>query len=256
MFGLAALFLLAALLGGLLLLLVFVAVNTILFAMLVTAMTSEHPWLARVLPGQFGAGVNSSGYWVFFALVLLVNALTVLAAALVLLLPAMRDGAHADEKRLGRHLADRAGLSDDSRESVLGALREEAASSQHQIAAGRLILVAAMVFLVLAFAGVSISFARAIPDGAMFQPKGNAEIGMNDVELFTLDQIAGAVLLDAPEIYDWRIGTLTNNPHNALFTNFVFLFRTLLGVMALLLIASLLRRGVKPPEAPASTSPE
>ena len=241
---------------GIQLLLVFVAVNTVMFLMLVTAMTSEHPWLARVLPGQFGAGVNSSGYWVFFALVLLVNALTVLAAALVLLLPAMRDGAHADEKRLGRHLADRAGLSDDSRESVLGALREEAASSQHQIAAGRLILVAAMVFLVLTFAGVSISFARAIPDGAMFQPKGNAEISMNDVELFSLDQIAGAVLLDAPEIYDWRIGALTNNPRNALFTNFVFLFRTLLGVMALLLLASLLRRGVRPPAAEASTSPE
>ena len=241
---------------GIQLLLVFVAVNTVMFLMLVTAMTSEHPWLARVLPGQFGAGVNSSGYWVFFALVLLVNALTVLAAALVLLLPAMRDGAHADEKRLGRHLADRAGLSDDSRESVLGALREEAASSQHQIAAGRLILVAAMVFLVLTFAGVSISFARAIPDGAMFQPKGNAEISMNDVELFSLDQIAGAVLLDAPEIYDWRIGALTNNPRNALFTNFVFLFRTLLGVMALLLLASLFRRGVKPPAAQASTSPE
>jgi len=111
---------------------------------------------------------------------------------------------------------------------------------------------------VLAFAGVSISFARAVPDGAMFQPKGNAEISMGDVELFTLDQIAGAVLLDAPEIYDWRIGSLTNNPRNALFTNFVFLFRTLLGVMALLLLASLLRRGVRPlaAEASASTSPE
>lgn len=262
---------------GIQLLLVFVAVNTVMFLMLVTAMTSEHPWLARVLPGQFGAGVNSSGYWVFFALVLLVNALTVLAAALVLLLPAMRDGAHVDEKRLGRHLADRAGLSDDSRESVLGALREEAASSRHQIAAGRLILVAAMVFLVLAFAGVSISFARAIPDGQMFvlqclpgrtlcerdqspKPWQNSLITMEEVMEFTAEQIAGAVLLNAPEVYGWRLSPLVNNSANPLFTNFVFAFRALIVAMTLLLVASLLRGGtrVKPPaaEVPASTSPE
>jgi len=242
---------------GIQLLLVFVAVNTVMFLMLVTSMTSEHPWLARVLPGQFGAGVNSSGYWVFFALVLLANALTVLAAGLILMLPAMRDGGQVDEKRLARHLADRAGLSDESRESVLSALREEAQSSQYQIAAGRIILFAGMVFLVLAFAGISLSFARAVPDGQMFQAKPNAGIGMNDVELFTLDQIAGSLLLDAPEVYDWHIGALTNNPHSALFTHFVFLFRTLLGLMALLLVASFLRGGarVKPAEVPASTSP-
>ena len=66
---------------GIRLLLVFVAVNTILFLMLVTSMTSAHPWLANILPGRFETGVNASGYWVFFALVLLVNALTVLLAA-------------------------------------------------------------------------------------------------------------------------------------------------------------------------------
>jgi hypothetical protein len=228
--------------------------------MLVTSMTSEQPWLARVLPGQFGVGMNSSGYWVFFALVLLVNALTVLAAGLLLLLPAMRDGASFDEKRLARHLADRAGLSDEARESVLGALREEVQSSLYQMAAGRIILFAGMVFLVLAFVGVSFSFARAVPDGQMFQSRSDAEIGMGDMELFTLDQIAGAVLLDAPEVYDWHIGPLSSNPHSALFTHFVFLFRTLLGLTALLLVVSFLRgrARVKPvePEAQASTSPE
>lgn len=246
---------------GIQLLLVFVAVNTVMFLMLVTSMTSEHPWLARVLPGQFGAGVNSSGYWVFFALVLLVNALTVLAAGLVLLLPALRDGAHTDEKRLARHLADRAGLSDDSKESVLGALREEVASSQYQIAVGRLILFAGLVFLMLAFAGVSISFARAVPDGQMFQSQSNASVTMNDVELFTADQIADTLLLDAPAIYGWHIGALAHNPHDLPYTNFVFAFRTVLGLMALLLIVSFFRRAPrrkkpKPAEAPASTSPE
>lgn len=240
---------------GIQLLLAFVAVNTVMFLMLVTSMTSETPWLARVLPGQFGAGVNSSGYWVFFALVLLVNALTVLIAGLVLVLPALRDGAHSDEKRLGRILADRAGLSDGSKDAVLEALREEISSARHQIAVGRLILVAGIIFLVLAFAGVSISFARALPGGHMFEPKANAEITMADVETFTLDQLAGAVLLDAPEVYHWRIGALDNDPANLLFTNFVFAFRTLLGLMILLLVATLFRRQPSQP-APASTSPE
>lgn len=242
---------------GIQLLLAFVAVNTVMFLMLVTSMTSETPWLARVLPGQFGAGVNSSGYWVFFALVLLVNALTVLIAGLVLVMPALRDGAHTDEKRLARHLADRAGLSDDSKDSVLAALREDVLSAQHQLAVGRLIVLAGMVFLVLAFAGVSISFARALPGGDMFRPDANGEVTMSDVETFTADQIAGAILLDAPEVYGWRIGALANNPGNALFTNFVFAFRTLLGLMTLVLIGTLVRRGPKLPKpAPASTAPE
>jgi hypothetical protein len=228
---------------GIQLLLVFVAVNTVMFLMLVTAMTSEHPWLAKVLPGQFGSGVNSSGYWVFFALVLLVNAITVLIAGLVLLLPALRDGAHTEEKRLSRHLSERAGLSDASKESVLAALRDEVLSAQFQISAGRLILAAGWLFLVMAFAGVTISFARAIPDGALFEPRGNASVTMTDAEMFTLDQVAGAVLLDAPEVYQWRLSDLTNSTHNLLFTHFVFAFRTLLGLVTLLLVASFIRGG-------------
>jgi hypothetical protein len=228
---------------GIQLLLAFVAVNTVMFLMLVTSMTSEHPWLANVLPGQFGAGVNSSGYWVFFALVLLVNAVTVLTAGFVLLLPALLDGAHNDEKRLARHLSERAGLSEASKESVLGALRDEVLGAQFQIAAGRLILFAGWLFLVLAFAGVTISFARAIPDGHMFEPRANAEIAMTDAEMFTLDQVAGAVLLDAPEVYRWRFSDLANNPRSLLFTNFIFAFRTLLGFVTLLLVASFIRGG-------------
>jgi len=246
---------------GIQLLLAFVAVNTVMFLMLVTSMTSEHPWLARVLPGQFGAGVNSSGYWVFFALVLLVNAITVLTAGLVLVLPALRDGAHTDEKRLAKHLAERAGLSDDAKESVLAALRDEVLSARDQIALGRLILFGGLVFFVLAFAAVSLSFSHAVPAGDMFiaanaNSKVDADINMHDIGLYTADQLAGALLLDAPELYDWRFSALTNNPGNLLFTNFVFGFRTLLGIVALLLVATTLRRKIsKPAEAPASTEP-
>jgi hypothetical protein len=154
---------------GIRLLLVIVAINIMLFGMLVAAITSEHPWLAGLLPGKFGAGVNSSGYWVFFALVLLVNAVTVLIAGLVLLLPGMRDGAPSDERRLAGHLVDRSGVAEESKESVLLALREEALFAHYQIVVGRAILLAGLIFLVAAFAGVSLSFARALPNDSMFK---------------------------------------------------------------------------------------
>ncbi len=232
---------------GIRLLLVFVAINTVMMLMLVTALTSEHPWLANVLPGQFDAGVNSSGYWVFFSLVLAVNAVSVLIAGFILVFPAMRDGSPSDEKRISRHLADRAGLSEEARDSVLGAMREEAADVHYQLLVGRAILVAALLFIVAAFGGVSLSFAGAIPDGHMFSEQGasipNSTISLEQVERFTADQLAGAVLLDAPEIYGWRFGSLVNNKDDIWFTNFTFAFRTLAGLVVLMIFAAFLRRG-------------
>jgi len=231
---------------GIRLLLVFVAINTVLFGMLVTSLTSDHPWLGDILPGQFGGGASSSGYWVFFSLVLLVNAVTVLIAGFVLMLSAMMDGGH-DEKRLNRHLGN---LADDQRESILASHREEAASSHIQMIAGRSILIAGAVFVTLAFAGVSLSFAGASPEQQMFRDNGyavsNAEVTRTGVGLFTADQLLGAFLLDLPEIYEWHVGTLTNNVAQPLFTHFVFAFRTAMGLIALVLFASLLRPAPKP----------
>jgi hypothetical protein len=241
---------------GIRLLLAIVVINLILFAALAVSVTSEHPWLARVLPGQFGAGVNSSGYWVFFALVLLIDAVSVLLAGLVLALPAMRDAAPSDERRLARHLVDRGGVSEDSKTAVLVALREEALAAHRQLVVGRTILVAGLLFLAAAFGCVSLSFARAAPQGRMFAvdcaascalaPFPNDRVDLNSVEMFTLDQITGAVLLDAPEIYRWRVSPLENNPQSPLFAHFVFGFRTLVGFVTLLILASFTRRRQAP----------
>jgi hypothetical protein len=235
---------------GIRLLLGFVALNTIMFLMLVTSMTSSHPWLAYVLPGKFETGVNSSGYWVFFSLVLLVDAVTVLIAGLVLLIPAMREGAALDEQRLAKHLVDRGGVSVDTKDAILVAMREDVLSAGFQIFAGRLVLSIGTVILAIAFFTVSLSFARALPGGQMFVNAGapieNAQVGMAALEAFTADQIAGAVLLDAPEVYDLHVGTLANNPENEPFSHFVFAFRSALGVALLLIVVSFLRRGQKP----------
>ena len=238
--------------AGIRLLLVFVAVNTVLVAMLMFAMTSEHPWLARILPGQFGAGVNSSGYWLYFALMLLINSLTVVIAGLVLVMPALRESARSDEKRMMHHLVDRGGISDESKDAVLTAFREEALAAHSQIVTGRWILLAGVVFLVLAFCSVSFTFARALPDGSLFTIGNtsvrNADVTLIDVARFTADQIAEGVLQDAPELYHWRFGVLENNTENMLFTNFVFVFRIMMVLVAVLTIVAFLRRREAPPK--------
>jgi hypothetical protein len=235
---------------GIRLLLGFVALNTIMFLMLVISMTRSHPWLAYVLPGRFETGVNSSGYWVFFSLVLLVDAVTVLFAGLVLLLPAMREGAALDEQRLARHLVDRGGLSEEAKDSVLVAMREEVLFASSQIFIGRFVLFIGALVLAVAFFTVSLSFARALPNAEMFLNAGgpvqNSEVSLGAIEAFTADQIAATALLGAPEVYDLHFGTLTNNTENEPFSHFVFAFRTVLGLVLLLIVISFLRRGQKP----------
>ncbi|MDE2183115.1 MAG: hypothetical protein KGJ78_08835 [Alphaproteobacteria bacterium] len=235
---------------GIRLLLIFVGINLVMFLMLVMSMTSAHPWLAGVLPGKFETGVNSSGYWVFFALVLLVDAVTVLIAGLAMMVPSMLDSAAADERRLTRHLVDRGGVSEDAKDAILLALREEAVAAHYQLVVGRTILFAGALFLVFAFAMVSHSFARALPDGSLYAkasgPVLNSTVTATDIERYTIDQVAAATVLNAPEIYGVHFSTLTNNVQNPLYSHFVFAVRTVLGFVLVLMIISFLRRWERP----------
>ncbi len=248
---------------GIRLLLVFVGVNTILFLMLVSSMVSEHPWLARVLPGQFGVGVNSSGYWVFFSLVLLVNAVTVLLAGFALVLPVLTTGGPLNEQRLARLLSSRSGIADDARESCLASVREEAAATRQQVALGRVILVAGIVFVTLAFMAVSLSTARAIPWGHMFADRSgaivNSTIGLDETLRFTADQVSGALLLGIPEIYHRHFIHIVNNIDDPFYSTFVVAYRTIVGFVALIVILTLLRgrgwRAAKRKAAPAAPKP-
>ena len=253
---------------GIRLLLTFVGINLVMFLMLVTSMTSAHPWLPNVLPGQFETGVNSSGYWVFFALVLLVDALTVFIAGLALTLPALFEGAPIDERRLTRHLVDRGGVSEEAKEAIFVALREDAVNTYYQLVVGRAILLAGAIFVILAFFAVSYVFTRAVPDGAMFQTavpvqivdtaKGtqvtvtgytrvkNSTVRADQIARFTADQVVAAVALNAPHVYGFRLVALSSNPKLQLFTHFLLAFRLILIFTLLLTVVSLLRRPQRP----------
>ena len=251
---------------GIRLLLVFVGVNTILFAMLVTSMVSAHPWLARVLPGQFGVGVNSSGYWVFFSLVLLVNAITVLLAGFALVFPALTDGTPVNERRLVKLMQNRSGISDDARQSCLVTVREETAAFHQMVTLGRVILISGIVFITLAFMAVSYSMAHAIPWGHMFSDRtgavANSTIGFDAIWRFTADQISGALLLGIPEIYHRHFIHMVNNIDDPFYSTFVLAYRTVLGFVVLIVVLTLLRgRGrrvavVQTTPAPAAAAPK
>jgi hypothetical protein len=207
---------------GIRLLLVFVAINTIMMLTLVTSMASERHWLANILPGDWSEG-HSSGLWVFFSLVLLVNAVVVLLAGIVTLLPGMSE------------------------------------RNGYLMAVGRVIMLVGALFCVVAFGSVTGSFVKALPNEEMFvfhcdlrlvicerpqapHPIPNSQVDLQQVEVFTLDQLADAILLGAPEVYDFRISPLTNNAWNPLFSNFTFAYRVLLVLSALLLLGSFARR--------------
>jgi len=252
---------------GIRLLLIFVGINLVMFLMLVTSMTSAHPWLSHVLPGGFETGKDSSGYWVFFGLVLLIDALTVFITGLALLLPAMLEGAPVNERRLTRHLVDRGGVSEEAKEAIFVALREDAVNSHYQLVVGRSILFAGALFLVGAFFAVIFTFTRATPDGHIFvkpgvivattensvpcltrsQPVLNKDVRGREMALYTVDQVVAAAALNAPAIYGVRFAPIVKNAGVPAFTHFIFVFRIVLMLTLALVILSFLRRPQRPP---------
>lgn len=249
---------------GIRLLLVFVGINLLMVLTLVTSMTGAHPWVAHFLPGHFESGTDSSGYWVFFALVLLVDAVTVFIAGLAVMLPAMIDGAPLAERRLTRLFVDRAGMSEEAKEAIFVGLREDAVNAHIQLIVGRSILLAGAIFLAGAFFAVVFTFARAAPDGQMFARPGitklameekdavgllplkNKEVRSRQIVEYTTDQVLAAAALNAPAIYGVQFAPMVHNPRLPLFTHFVFAFRTILGFTLVLLVISFLRRPQRP----------
>jgi hypothetical protein len=211
---------------------------------------------------------------VFFALVLLVDAVTVFIAGLAVMLPAMIDGAPLAERRLTRLFVDRAGMSEEAKEAIFVGLREDAVNAHVQLIVGRSILLAGAIFLAAAFFAVVFTFARATPDGQMFvaqrsipvshevsaddtlvvvtdaattwRPIQNKTVRIRQIVEFSADQVLAAAALNAPAIYGVQFAPVVNNPHVPLFTHFIFAFRIILGFALVLIVVSFLRRPQRP----------
>ena len=192
------------------------ALNATLLLLLLSQFYHPFSWLAHVMPGGFSGGIHSTGLWLFLALMLL---------------------AGVDERRVARVLSQNAAITREALETCLAVLYAEAAVARKRIAAGRAIILLAAAGLVFAFTIVCVALVHAPPRKPLFTTQShvvdNATVTNVDVWRFTADQIAGALALDVPELYDFHFGALENNIHSRIFTDFVFAFRAILGWVAL-----------------------
>lgn len=241
--------------------------------MLVPSMFSGHSWLAWFLPGQFHPGGDNSGYLVFFSLLGLIDAVMIIALALGEVLPAIHLVWQGDLDTLRRCLPEPPQLSQDTRNGLIAQARQGLIDARAHIALGRIVLAAGALLLLLSFPYVTFSFAKALPQQSLFvqiQPEfsgrcicgplamPNSAIMLSDVELFTADQIAHAMLLGIPDAYGWHFSHYRGNRHDAVFTLFAFLFRlsVLLIFILLLLCLRLPDIRVRPGDDLALPAPE
>ena len=211
--------------------------NGTLLLLLLLQVWHPFPWLAHVMPGSFGGGARSTGLWLFLALLLLANVLAVLVVGFLVIFPALLDGVGVDERRVARVLTENADISREALNACLEVLHREAAVARRRIALGRGIILTAAVALIFAFTFVCDALVHAPPRKPLFTRQSqiveNMVVTDDDVWRFTADQIAGALALDIPELYDFHFGDLDNNIRSRIFTDFVFAFRAILGWIAL-----------------------
>lgn len=211
--------------------------NGALLILLLLQIWHPHPWLSRVMPGSFGSGIHSTGLWLFLALLLLANVVAVLIVGFIVIFPALLDGVGVDERRVARILRQNADISPEALGACLDVLHREAAVARRRIAVGRSIIMAAAVALTFSFAFICEALIHAPPRKPLFVTQlhtvENSQVSDADIWRFTADQIAGALALDIPELYDFHFGALDNNIDSRIFTDFVFAFRAILGWVAL-----------------------
>ena len=215
----------------------FGGLNLALGFLLVAYFVGLIPTFAHVLPGDFRHGVASSGLWFFLALAFLANVAGVLVVGFIVIFPALLDGVGVDERRVTRLLTQDAAISREALEACLAVVRAEASIARHRIALGRGIILAGAAALVLAFVAVCTTLVHAPPRKALFiagdHIVDNATVTNGQIWRFTGDQIAGALALDIPELYDFHFGDLENNTQSRIFTDFLFAFRAILGWIGL-----------------------
>jgi len=215
----------------------FGAANGLLLLVLLLHTSQAIPQLSRLMPGSFHAGVHSTGLWLFLALVLMANVLVVLVIGFAVIFPALLDGVGIDERRVTRLLSENTPISREALQACLAVVHREADIARRRIAVGRSIILASAAGLIFTFAFVCDALVHAPPRKPLFTSNArvveNVTVTDGDVWRFTADQIAGALALDIPELYDFHFGELDNNVRSRTFTDFVFAFRAILGWVAL-----------------------
>jgi hypothetical protein len=212
-------------------------------------LASQHPWLPSALfPGKFGTGVSLelTGNNVVLALLLVINALAVTVVGFKDCLHAMWAGMRFSPKTMRKFLNEKAGLASDISGVVAAAVQEEEKLELSYIDRASWVLRIGLILFGLSLPLLAIALARADAGGPpMFardhQPVANNLVSNEEAWRFTGDQVAGALLLDIPEVFDWRVSPLDANTGNFAFAFLVVLYRTVIGFGVLLAVIATAR---------------
>lgn len=214
----------------------FLLMNILVVGFFAYAVMKQPHWLPSVLPGAFGpaASPDLSGNMFFLALLLLGNAALFLIFGLGGTWHALWAGLRISPRKLRWLLHDRSGLASDISGVVAEAVQEEEKSELEYLGAARSLLLIGLLLLIVALPAVCIAYGKAAPTGAaMFETAraatANSAVSPDTVLRFTGDQLAGALLLDVPEIFHLRATPVETNSANILFAIFVLLYRTAIG---------------------------
>lgn len=222
-----------------------ILINLVLIGLFVFTIAGQLEGLSAILPGTFGVGGDFWGNYVFLSLVLLVNALLFVSAAVAVLVPAMVDGVTVDPGRIVRLLTGRAAVSQETADAVAAAIYEDQDAAFGQVRAARHMFRFGVLLFVVAFPLICFTVAHAEPKREMFAAAHgailNETVAFDDVALFAVDQIANVVFLDAPEVYGTKLSKLTFNPDDPRMPTAVFAFRMAIGFMALIALMAILR---------------
>ncbi|HEY5347583.1 MAG TPA: hypothetical protein VIJ72_05280 [Rhizomicrobium sp.] len=204
--------------------------------------------LSGLLPGKFGAslGPDMTGNHLAAALVLFLDALIFHVFGFGALLRASRHALLIGPDRIERLLGHTAGLSREDVAATSFAVAEEQKSEIGVLRTGRSLVWIGGILLLLAFPAVCFTYAHADAGGTPLLANSgtaiaNGALAAKDAGMFTVDQLAGAILLDIPAIYKWHATSVGPNDAHAGLKAFALLFHILVKLVVLASIFALWR---------------
>ncbi len=226
----------------------FALLNILLIGLFAYAVMKQPGLLPTFLPGRFGvtASPDLSGNTLFYALLLLVDSALFLIFGVGGTWHALWAGLRISPRKMRWFLHERAGLASDISGVVAVAVQEEEKEELEYLGHARFLLWVGLILFVVALPAVCLTYTHAAPNGAAIfensgKPIANSAVTNDMVERFTVDQLAGGLLLDIPEIFHLRATPVETNGANLLLGLLVLFYRTLVGFGVLLLIVGIRR---------------
>ena len=230
------------------LLLTVLIANIVLIGLFVAGEIYRPAMVAVLLPGKAGLAFapGLTGDWLFAAALVLINAALFLGFGLAGTVHAIRHGLHVSPLRMRALFETRAGFAAAAAETVAIAIQDEQKRELPYVRkAGWILFFGLLLFAVSLPLLLRTGLDAGIGGTPLLVNAQNIAVTGADtgtILRYTADQVAGAVLLDAPEIFQVRFAPVVTNPGNVPFAIFILIYRAAIGFGLLLLALAYLRR--------------